>query len=300
MNPLTRPFLVGLEADGRADPALSAALAIAGRFDQRVVALHAAPAAPLLWAAAEGVAALPVLDPAVVETLRKRIEARIAPRVAAARGNAAFELHLVTAHPTVALVEEARSIGAGIVFLGPRRERSRIDFGSTARAVLARAPCGVWVQRDEPSEVRTILCGIDLSPTSLHALAVARDLAQALRARLEVMSAFPPPEVAWMAADEAALPPLWDVELLRRAAQKNLDAAIAAFDWRGVEHAVEFVEAEPAHALLERHTRADLVVLGTHGRSRLAAFLLGSVAYAVLRDASRPVLLLREPARATA
>jgi nucleotide-binding universal stress UspA family protein len=299
VNPLTRPFLVGLEADGRADPALSAALAIAGRFGQRVIAVHAAPAAPLLWAAAEGAVALPVLEPSVIEALRKRLETRIAPRLAAAGGSAAFELRVVTAHPTVALVEEARTSGAGIVFLGPRRERSRIDFGSTARAVLARAPCGVWVQRDEPVEVRSILCGVDLSPTSLHALAVARDLAQALHARLDVLSAFPPPEVAWMGADEAALPPLWDVEALRRAAQKDLDAAAAAFDWRGVEHAVEFVEDEPAHALLERHSRADLVVIGTHGRSRLAAFLLGSVAYAVLRDAARPVLVVRDPARAT-
>jgi nucleotide-binding universal stress UspA family protein len=205
-----------------------------------------------------------------------------------------FELRVVTAHPTVALVEEARTLEAGLVFLGPRRERSRIDFGSTARAVLARAPCGVWVQKDEPSAVRTILCGIDLSPTSLHALGVARDLAKALGARLEVLSAFPPPEVSWVAVDEAAMPPMWDVDALRRSAQKDLDAAVAAFDWRGVEHAVEFVEDEPAHALLERHTRADLVVMGTHGRSRLAAFLLGSVAYAVLRDATRPVLVVRD------
>jgi len=161
--------------------------------------------------------------------------------------------------------------------------------------VLARAPGCVWVQREEPTDVRTILCGVDLSPTSLHALEIARDLARAFHARVDVLSAFPPPEMAWIGVDEAALPPLWDVEALRRAAQKDLDKAVADFDWRDVEHAVEFVEGEPAHALLERHTRNDLVVLGTHGRSRLAAFLLGSVAYAVLREASRPVLVVRDP-----
>jgi nucleotide-binding universal stress UspA family protein len=295
MNPLTSPILVGLEADGRADPALSAALAIAGRFRQPVVALHAAPAAPLLWAAAEGVAALSVLAPEVLDALRQRISARIAPRIAAAgEGRVPFELRVVTGHSPAVLVDEARALGAGLVFLGPRRTRGRIDFGSTARAVLARAPCGVWMQPSEPAAIATILCGVDLSPTSLHALAVARDLALVLGARLAVVSAFPPPEVAWMATDEAALPPLWDVEVLRRAAREDLDAAMAAFDWRDVAHEVEMVEDEPAHALLERHARADLVVLGTHGRSRLASFLLGSVAYAVLRDATRPVLVLRD------
>lgn len=45
---------------------------------------------------------------------------------------------------------------------------------------------------------------------------------------------------------------------------------------------------------------ADLIIMGTHGRSGIAHALMGSVAEQVLRVAPCPVLLVRSPKRATA
>jgi nucleotide-binding universal stress UspA family protein len=42
-------------------------------------------------------------------------------------------------------------------------------------------------------------------------------------------------------------------------------------------------------------TKADLIVMGTHGRRGLARALLGSVAEKVVRTASCPVMTVREP-----
>ena len=42
-----------------------------------------------------------------------------------------------------------------------------------------------------------------------------------------------------------------------------------------------------------RHWQADLIVIGTHGRSGLSRLLLGSVAEGVARSAPVPVLLVR-------
>jgi nucleotide-binding universal stress UspA family protein len=43
--------------------------------------------------------------------------------------------------------------------------------------------------------------------------------------------------------------------------------------------------------------RADLIVMGTHGRRGVGRLVLGSTAEAVLRLAPAPVLLVRPPAR---
>ncbi len=52
---------------------------------------------------------------------------------------------------------------------------------------------------------------------------------------------------------------------------------------------------DPAHEILtaERHVAADLIVLATHGRKGVKRVLLGSVAEAVLREATCPVLTVR-------
>jgi nucleotide-binding universal stress UspA family protein len=42
-----------------------------------------------------------------------------------------------------------------------------------------------------------------------------------------------------------------------------------------------------------RRVRADVIVMGTHGRGRVRAFLLGSHAQEVVRQAPCPILLVR-------
>lgn len=62
------------------------------------------------------------------------------------------------------------------------------------------------------------------------------------------------------------------------------------------------IEGEPADEVLRvaEAESADLIVMGTHGRTGLDRLLAGSVAEAVMRRSSRPVLTVRVPARAGA
>ena len=64
----------------------------------------------------------------------------------------------------------------------------------------------------------------------------------------------------------------------------------------GVEVAVSVVAGEPVGSILREAARVgvDHIVVGTHGRTGLAHFVLGSVAERVVREASVPVLLVRE------
>ena len=62
-----------------------------------------------------------------------------------------------------------------------------------------------------------------------------------------------------------------------------------------VEHRLE--RGEPALVILAvaQETGADLIVMGTHGRTGLRRLLMGSVAEQVVRKASCPVLTIRTP-----
>ncbi|HVP28808.1 MAG TPA: universal stress protein [Myxococcota bacterium] len=89
----------------------------------------------------------------------------------------------------------------------------------------------------------------------------------------------------------------------RRAAIERCRSDLAALEpanarERGVRTSVEVVEAEDvSEAILRtaREVEADVLCLGTHGRTGLVGALPGSVAKAVLHHATRPVLLV--PAR---
>jgi hypothetical protein len=56
----------------------------------------------------------------------------------------------------------------------------------------------------------------------------------------------------------------------------------------------------PADAIVRfaEQTKADLIVISTHGRTGLSRVLMGSVAGAVVRKASCPVLTIKEPEKA--
>lgn len=56
-------------------------------------------------------------------------------------------------------------------------------------------------------------------------------------------------------------------------------------------------EGEPAEEIVAaaKEWKADLIVMGTHGRGQFAQFLLGSAAETVLRHSPCPVLMVRQP-----
>ena len=72
---------------------------------------------------------------------------------------------------------------------------------------------------------------------------------------------------------------------VRERESADFDRAMSAFDWSGVEHTAEFHEGTAAEGILELASSSDLVVIATHGRTGLAAAVLGSVARSVLQHA---------------
>jgi universal stress protein A len=82
-------------------------------------------------------------------------------------------------------------------------------------------------------------------------------------------------------------------ERLQKRAADSLDEWAATADGTTVRTAVKSGRPADEIVSLASDERADLIVMGTHGRGDITRLLLGSVADAVVRHAPCPVLLVR-------
>jgi nucleotide-binding universal stress UspA family protein len=137
--------------------------------------------------------------------------------------------------------------------------------------------------------IHTILHPTDFSDYSTAALRMAEALARDYGARLVVLHVMPPPPV--VAGEMGAYIPeledptaLWD---RLNALQPEGSICVERF----------LVKGEPATEIVNmaRGEKADLLVMGTHGRSGLGRLLMGSVAEWVMRKAPCPVLTVKMP-----
>jgi universal stress protein A len=142
------------------------------------------------------------------------------------------------------------------------------------------------------SSPRRILVPIDFSERSLEALRYARALALAFDSRLHLLHVLAHP-LRWPTVIENRV--LGDLhEQLRAEAELELIALATEERLDPFTTTTAAVAGDVDHAILTyaARTRADLIVMGTHGYAALAHFLLGSVAERVLRQASCPVVVV--------
>jgi nucleotide-binding universal stress UspA family protein len=291
-------ILVGVDADARSDHALAAALELSRRFRARVELVHAVPIVPMAWSDVETTPSAVIAGPELLEATSARLRTRLTPLLGDARDpgtGAAPQLRVLHGEPSQVLIEEARSQQAGLVIIGAHKRRGLFDFGNTARALLGKCSAPVWLQVLPPRNIARILAPIDLSEAGKQALAAACNVARSFDASVHVLHSLAEPKLGYMGAVEE-LGPGTSVasDQARDATRAEFERTLAAFDWRGVPHTSEFTSGEPAERVIERQDECDLIVMGTHGRTGLAAAWLGSVANTVLKHAHTPVLVIRE------
>jgi nucleotide-binding universal stress UspA family protein len=150
---------------------------------------------------------------------------------------------------------------------------------------------------------RRILVAVDGSGTSELALRQAIGLAKAHGARLRLVHVVD--ELGVKLERTRTLDEFW--RAARQAGERILDRARARALTAGIEPETRLLEVRTLGALVRRvatvivaeseRWRADLVVIGTHGRRGLSKLVLGSVADGVVRTCGRPVLLVRPMGR---
>jgi nucleotide-binding universal stress UspA family protein len=138
--------------------------------------------------------------------------------------------------------------------------------------------------------IHTILHPTDFSDRSEHALHLACALARDYQTRLVLLHVIPSTIIGF---GEGVIPP--DPDLTVEAARRDLDR-LAVPD-PGLSPQRVIGEGDPAAEILRvaRDEAADLIVMGTHGRTGLGRLLMGSVAEQVVRRAPCPVLTATHP-----
>jgi nucleotide-binding universal stress UspA family protein len=138
---------------------------------------------------------------------------------------------------------------------------------------------------------RRILCPIDFSEYSGAALRLAGNLALSLGAEIRILHAqrFDAP-LYFTSAQLQSL--RRQVRRSLRGARKYVEDFAARHLPDAVRRSVHIIERDPVEAILRMHRdwAADLVVMGTHGRTGLTRIRLGSVMESVLRQIKGPML----------
>jgi nucleotide-binding universal stress UspA family protein len=189
------------------------------------------------------------------------------------------------------IVKRAESWQADLVIVGGHGQSgiARV-FGTVAERVVRYAHCPVLVARSGKGH-GGVLAGTDLSPPSLRAVMAGGEEARSRGTLLKVVHA-----VGFLELEAAYL-------IGRATPGMSRDVGYAAFA-RALESAVEelhvtatceILEGSPAAAILRVATSldAELVVVGSHGKTGLARIALGSVAEKVARNAHCSVLVVR-------
>ena len=143
--------------------------------------------------------------------------------------------------------------------------------------------------------MKTIVHASDFSPASRPAFKKAIELAKKDRATLEIVHVMAP--IVPLPAGGYVSPKTYDewTTAATESARKKMAGLLTQARAAGVKAKSSIVTGIPADRIVRaaRTGRANLIVMGTHGRSGLSRFLLGSVASRVIATSPCPVLTVR-------
>lgn len=145
------------------------------------------------------------------------------------------------------------------------------------------------------SRIRRILHPTDFSKASSAAYKRAVEMAKSNRAELLLVHVLTP--AIPMAADGYISPQVYEdmANATRAVGQKHLAALVRKAKQGGARVKGLLLEGVPHERIAQaaRSRKADMIVIGTHGRTGFAKLFLGSVASRVLAVAPCPVLTVR-------
>lgn len=217
------------------------------------------------------------------EEREKEVQARLdrAAEAALAEG-VTCTTHLVYGeHPQHEIVNTAAEIGADLIVLGRRGTRglARSMVGHATAYVAGHAPCNVLVV-PRAAEVwhKRILLATDGSEHSAAAGEVALGVAKQCGLPVTVVSATTRSHSEERKAE----------------AKASVDRKVAALQAAGIQSNGVIAEGRPDDVVIETTAKedADLIVVGSHGRTGLMRLVLGSISERIMGQAQCPVMVV--------
>lgn len=143
-------------------------------------------------------------------------------------------------------------------------------------------------------EIKKILCPLDFSEIAQKALDYAVFMAFSHNAELQLLHVVDQLH-GFDSFQILALTPNEIADRMEAQANKKLSNMIGQIkETLEIKKAVKHGKASVEIIEMAREMKADLIVMGSHGRTGLSHVLIGSVAEAVVRHASCPVLVIRD------
>lgn len=276
--------------------ALDYAVGIARWYDAGIRVLHVIPPITSMLPVSGGGLYPPlVFSPEELQQFRSELES-----FARASGVEALDTEVVQGSVPGEIVRSAKELPADLLVMGThgRSGFERLMLGSVTEKLLRKSPCPLLtVPAGSPAVAPVnalfsrVLCAVDFSPASLHALALAQSLAGEAAARLCVMHVLEPvsifePVVAVGPDDLPAVNADHSREIRQR-----LEGLVGGETRAFTDVAEVVVSGKPYQEILRAadEQRSDLIVIGAHG-GRLGLPAFGSTTAHVVREAQCPVL----------
>lgn len=197
--------------------------------------------------------------------------------------------------PAYVTVDEAAEKKVDLLVCGThgRTGLGRVLLGSFAEKIVRAAPCPVWVARGDVAlaKPKKILLPIDFSKAGEHARRLAVFLAAGFGSRLSILHVLAKPELP-VGSGADGLDGFYTKA--RQEAEKYLNKL-------GEDNAVQVDKSveigDPAQRVVELAAGEgfDLIVCGTHGRTGIRRWIMGSVAEKIVRTAPCSVLVVPTP-----
>lgn len=297
-----RTVLVATDFSPTANAALQWAIELAKAHRARIVVVHALPP-PIPPAASPDFVTLP---PDFHEQYREAALRKLASDVETVRGKGvecSSDLDIGPASPLV--LELATKHAADLIVVGTRGQTGfrHLLLGSTAERLVQGAPVPVLTvhpaDADKHRRMKTILVPTDFSDDASLAIRTAERVfgPEEREAKLVLVHAYHLP-VEFTALGAVPVAPRLFADAAEQA-RERLEQDAKPLRASGLRVETIAQEGYPPLVIEEaaRTSNADLIAMGTHGRSGLRHMLLGSTAERVVQHAPCPVLTIRTPAK---
>lgn len=240
------------------------------------------------------------LERLVVKDHREKLYARIESY---AGTNVPIEVCVAVGDPAVEITRQVMRGSHDLVVKTAGGTQKRVAFGGVARSLMRICPCPVWILKPEIyGEFDQVLAAIDVEAgdqshqdLNLEILQIAHAIAQREKAQLHIVVAWSlwmESALRWRAGDQQVDTQLqWQESRVRQAIASLLESAGVSDD--GIEtHVFQGTAATIIQQTVDK-VRADLLVMGTVCRTRIAGFLIGNTAESILDGVNCSLLALK-------
>lgn len=280
---MARRFLIATDFSTRSDRALRRGILLARQASAELVLLH-------------------VIDDdqprRLLELQEQAVYALLQELALTIRDGDGFpcETRVILGDPFEGIARAAGELSADLVVIGPHRRQVLRDsfLGTTAERTIRYSRSPIVMANSVPAgPYRSVLIATDFSECSARAAETAKDLGLLERANVLVLHVLDMPGEGPIVRAAMSMQE-WENRLAeeKERASQELERFMRKAGLVGARQLASLAEESTAMAIEKcaKAANADLVVLGTHGRTGLEKWMLGSVAESVLRRAEMDVL----------